>query len=82
MMDPISYSMKIQQAAFIGACCAAGVAAANFSRMLKGEQAVMFLPAHRRADEQHKPQAVVAKGAAWSDHYGKRAHDVDVEHMR
>jgi len=82
MMDPITYTVKLQQAAFMGACCAAGIAAANVSRMLKGEQAVMFTPAHRRATEQHKPQAVIAKGPSWADHYGKRAHDVDVEHMR
>lgn len=82
MMDPLNYAMKVQQAAIIGACCFAGITAANVTRMLKGEQALMFLPMHRRASEQHKPQAVVAKGASWTDHYGKRAHDVDVEHMR
>jgi hypothetical protein len=82
MMDPITYAMKVQQAAFIGACCAAGVAAANFSRMLKGEQSLMFLPAHRRASEQHQPAAYIPRGASWADHYGKRSHDVDVEHMR
>lgn len=82
MLDPVTYAMKVQQATFIGAWCFAGVTAANVTRMLKGEQAVMFLPVHRRAVEQHKPQAVIAKGASWADHYGKRAHDVDVEHMR
>lgn len=82
MMDPITTTMKVQQAAFIGACCAAGVAAANLSRLLRGENAVMFMPAHRRAEEQHKQQTFIAKGPSWADHYGKRAHDVDVEHMR
>lgn len=82
MIDPISTSVKIQQAAFIGACCVAGIAAANLSRLLKGEHALMFLPAHRRATEQHKAPSYVPSGPSWNDHYGKRAHDVDVEHMR
>lgn len=25
---------------------------------------------------------ILPRGADWNDHYGKRAHDVDVEHMR
>jgi hypothetical protein len=82
MLDPISVSMKMQQAAFIGACCATGIAAASLARLLKGEERMMFLPTHRRAEEKHVPVTVVAAGPSWNDHYGKRAHDVDVEHMR
>ena len=30
----------------------------------------------------HRRHQVVARGARWTDHYGKRHLDVDVEHMR
>lgn len=83
MMDPVTFTMKVQQAAFIGACCAIGIAAAKLVRMLKGELALFDVgAAHRRAAELHAPVPVIAQGPTWSDHYGRRVHDVDVEHMR
>lgn len=83
MMDPATFAMKVQQAALIGTFCAVGIAVANWMRMLKGELALFDLTAaHRRAAELHAPLPVIAQGATWSDHYGRRAHDVDVEHMR
>jgi hypothetical protein len=82
MLDPITTTLKMQQAAFIGACCAANLAAANLSRLMRGEQVLLFAPGHRRAIERHKPQPIVTTGPSWTDHYGKRSHDVDVEHMR
>jgi hypothetical protein len=82
MMDPLTFSMRVQQAAFIGACCAAGVAAANALRVVKGEQSLFGVPFHRRSDELHVHKDIIATGPLWTDHYGKRAHDVDVEHMR
>lgn len=82
MFDPVIYAIRVQQTAFLGACGAAGVMATNLLRMMKGEDALFTLPGHRRADELHKPEPTVAKGAAWNDHYGRRSHDVDVEHMR
>ncbi len=82
MLDPLTYTLKVQQAAFVGTLCAAGIAAANWARILRGEQAILATPVHRRAEEKHTQPAYIAKGAAWSDHYGRRAHDIDVEHMR
>lgn len=82
MMDPVTFTMKAQQAAVIGVCCAVGVATANLMRILKGEMALFDFAAHRRAAELHAAVPVVANGPTWNDHYGRRAHDVDVEHMR
>ena len=51
-------------------------------RLLKGEQEVVGMTEHRRSDELHAHEDYIAKGASWTDHYGKRNHDIDVEHMR
>ena len=30
----------------------------------------------------HRVHNVLPSGADWTDHYGKRSHDVDIEHLR
>jgi hypothetical protein len=82
MLDPITFSLKVQQAVAVGALCFVGVAAAAWVRLLKGETQMLAFPFHRRSEEMHAHHDYVASGASWADHYGKRAHDVDVEHMR
>lgn len=82
MLDPLTFSLKMQHAATTTACCAAGMMAANWMRLLKGEQERVEMPHHRRSDELHVHKDYIAKGASWTDHYGKRNHDIDVEHMR
>ncbi len=82
MLDPMTFSLKVQQAAAIATCCTAGVMLASWARLLRGEHNVFRMPFHRRSDELHTHHDYVPEGATWSDHYGKRAHDVDVEHMR
>jgi hypothetical protein len=82
MLDPLTFSLKMQHAATSTACCAAGLMAANWMRLLKGEQEILGMPQHRRSDELHAHRDFIAKGTSWSDHYGKRSHDIDVEHMR
>ena len=82
MLDPLTFSLKMQHAATTGACCAAGMMAANWMRLLKGEQEIVGMTEHRRSDELHAHKDYIAKGASWTDHYGKRNHDIDVEHMR
>jgi len=82
MLDAMTFSLKVQHAAAIAACCAAGVMFASWTRLLRGERVFFGMPFHRRSDELHTHEDYVPKGATWSDHYGKRNHDVDVEHMR
>jgi hypothetical protein len=82
MLDPLTFSLKMQHAAASTVCSAAGMMAANWVRLLKGEQGVVGMPEHRRSDELHAHEDHIAKGARWTDHYGKRTHDIDVEHMR
>ena len=82
MLDAMAFSLKIQHAAIIGTCCTAGALASIWARLINGERLALFSPFHRRSDELHTHTDYVAKGANWSDHYGKRSHDVDVEHLR
>lgn len=30
----------------------------------------------------HRWHDVVPRGPSWTDHYGRRSHDIDVEHIR
>ena len=82
MIDAIDLSLKMQQAVILAAFSAAGIAVANWMRLMQGEHALLGPHAHRRSDELHVQKDVVPTGARWTDHYGKRSHDVDVEHMR
>jgi hypothetical protein len=72
----------MQQVAANGLCYALAHGADSWMRFLKGEQVLLGFPFHRRSDELHTHKDVVPKGARWTDHYGKRSHDIDVEHMR
>ncbi len=82
MMDPLTFSLKMQHATTSSAYSAVGMMAANWMRLLKGEQELVEMHQHRRSEELHVHKDHVAKGASWTDHYGKRNHDIDVEHMR
>lgn len=82
MLDAIDFSLKTQQAALASTIAAIGIVAANFMRLMNAEFALFGPHTHRRSDELHAHTDHVPKGAQWSDHYGKRSHDVDVEHMR
>jgi hypothetical protein len=78
MFDAITCSLRMQKA-LAGTACSA-VIAMNDHWM----RSMMALAhgMHRRSDELHTEHDYIAAGARWSDHYGKRSHDVDVEHMR
>ncbi|MCB2100012.1 MAG: hypothetical protein KDE22_04030 [Rhodobacterales bacterium] len=83
MLDPITMSMKMQNAALAGTFFASSLALGNFVRMMQqggqlmGPQGLPFLGSDRR----HHPWKLF-RGANLLDHYGRRHLDVDVEHMR
>jgi len=82
MLDPLTFAVKLNHAATVATMCTAGIAVHSMMRTLKGEQTLLGLPFHRRSEDVHDHPDVIAKGPRWTDHYGKRAHDVDVEHLR
>ncbi len=82
MLDAIDFSLKLQQAAMASAMGAIGIMAAAWMRLMKGEFELFGQHAHQRSEELHAQKDVIPTGPQWTDHYGKRSHDVDVEHMR
>jgi|GEM_PF-5485508 hypothetical protein len=82
MLDPLTYALRAQQAAAVGALCLGGTAVASWLHLLKGERSLILPTMHRRAIERHAPAKGAPGGAGWTDHYGRRSQDVDVEHMR
>lgn len=82
MAHPMTFILQAQQAAMLATLQCFNAVVTAWLRMLKGEAEIMQFPAHRRAEELHTTPPVVATGPTWTDHYGRRAHDVDVEHMR
>ncbi len=82
MLDAIDFSLKLQQAAMASALSAMGIMVATWTRLMEGEFALFGQHAHQRSEELHAQKDVIPTGSQWTDHYGKRSHDVDVEHMR
>lgn len=82
MAHPMFFALQTQQAAVLAVLQAYNTLITMWLRFLEGEGEIIRFPAHRRAEELHKEPPLIASGPTWSDHYGRRAHDVDVEHMR
>jgi len=95
MYNPLSMSLKFQQAAMAGASAAAKLMTDNYLRMFKQQHAILeaSFPHLRKSDAPCVQDPPVKKkkkaaeevspchGPDLLDHYGKRAHDVDVEHI-
>jgi hypothetical protein len=82
MLDPLTYALRAQHAAAVGALCLSGTAVASWLHLLKGETSLMLPTVHRRAVEKHAAAKGAPCGAGWADHYGRRSQDVDAEHLR
>ncbi|MBL8659132.1 MAG: hypothetical protein JNM75_05190 [Rhodospirillales bacterium] len=82
MLDVIDFSLKVQQTAVASALGAIGAMAATWMRLMKGEFALLGQHIHQRSEELHAGKGLVPTGPQWTDHYGNRSRDVDVEHLR
>jgi len=96
MYNPFAVSLKFQQAAVEGAAAASKVMIDSYLHLLEQQQVLLVqaLPHRRHQDVTTQPKQKVARkrktprkkaspcnGPDLQDHYGKRAHDVDVEHI-
>ena len=85
MYNPVEFSFKIQQATFDSMASAARMMTANYLRLLEQQHHLLqHTFAHHRTEDGEKgkcKKGSPCKGPDLHDHYGKRAHDVDVEHV-
>ncbi len=79
-MFGIPASIKMQQAMTMGAVHALEVLAKDYAHMVEGQVKLIPHHAHRRAEDHFKKAPVMPSGPDLMDHYGRRAHDVDIEH--
>lgn len=90
MLNPVTFSLKMQQAALEAATAATRAMAANYVRLV-GQQSRLLCRTcvHNRDDDHDVVSARKGKSGRKSpclgpdllDHYGKRAHDIDAEHI-
>lgn len=77
MMNPLQNVLTFQQALFHYTVSMNRIGAEMTMRLL--EQNLRFL-GHGWDDKRVVSKTPVSTGAALDDHYGKRNHDIDVEH--
>lgn len=88
MVGPMGMFSAMQQATILGMVTFTRGAASGYAKLLEGQAALLHHPVlHGRRDdgpgappgpELRGPEGL---GADLHDHYGRRAHDVDVEHL-
>ncbi|MCP5374042.1 MAG: hypothetical protein H6907_20095 [Hyphomicrobiales bacterium] len=85
MLNPFTMSMQLQQASTAGAFCMASMMIANTVKVMQAQHQVVthaWTP-HRAEDETLHPHLEPDESSPdLLYHYGRRSHDVDVEHMR
>ena len=81
MLNPVHATLSLPQTFGMAAACSMLAGTAVWLRLAE-EHSRLFLPlAHRRKVDKGQKHSVLPVGASWHDHYGKRHHDVDVEHI-
>jgi len=81
MKHPFTLVLEAQMAYLTWLYKMSSVAASNAFWMLDRHGAFLRETAHRRLEDLSAHGKPCAKGPCLDDHYGRRAHDVDVEHI-
>lgn len=80
-MFDLANPLRLQQAMAKGAMQAMEMVAVDAVRMLRGQGLLLHDDhTHRRSEDETGHAKPVCSGADLMDHYGRRHHDVDVEH--
>lgn len=81
MLNPFDFSLKFQEAALRGSRSATRIMTAGLVKLLEQQEHLLHPRVHRRAEDAHTRPLVMPGGPDLQDHYGRRCHDVDVEHL-
>lgn len=87
MFNPTTYAIQWQRIAIANVCLVMRMTGSGYMRCLEQQRQVLkhFTPLRRNEDPPATPRATKAScyppchGADLADHYGNRAHDVNVE---
>lgn len=81
MFNPWVYFLRFQQSAFEGMANMTQVVMDGYVKVIRQQQDAMARHLdHRRAEDNHTRPKVIPSGPDLQDHYGRRSHDIDVEH--
>ncbi|NQV47374.1 MAG: hypothetical protein HQ504_06270 [Rhodospirillaceae bacterium] len=91
MFNPVAFSFKIHQAALDSAASATRMMTVNYLNLLEQQRCLLqhTFSCHRAEDGAKPKRGKKSKcvkgspchGPDLQNHYGKRAHDVDIEHV-
>ena len=90
MFSPITFTLKMQQVAFEAATAAARMMANNYIQLFDQQSRLLSHSFdYQRGNDHHRTappkgprrRRTPCRGPDLTDHYGKRAHDVDAEHI-
>jgi hypothetical protein len=80
MIDPFSLALHIQQAAVKNFCTGVELFTNNYLHLLEQQQHLFEITqAPKRSEDAGRHPKTHPCGPDLGDHYGRRAHDVDVE---
>lgn len=80
MYNPALHALSVQRAALFGWLRASQAVTESWMALLAQNSETLQEHLHRRAEDWHKHPFMLPHGACWTDLYGHRAHDIDVEH--
>ena len=80
MFNPIHHALSLQHAALRGVMAAGQVWTESWMKLVNQNAESFHRDIQRRAEDWHKHPFQLPRGPCWTDYYGHRTHDIDVEH--
>lgn len=80
MYNPVFHTLSLQRAALLGCLRATNALTESYMALLAEGAEQMRDQVSRRSEDWRKQPFVLPNGPYWTDLYGHRAHDIDVEH--
>lgn len=80
MYNPVLHTLSLQQAAATGWLRVSRAWLDGWMALTEQGAKQFHENMHRRAEDWHKAPFELPHGPYWTDFYGHRAHDIDVEH--